>query len=63
MVAFDERGALDQVLRGIAAQAKFGEDSEFGAARIWLQRQIRECAGVAFEIADCGIELGEGNLH
>ena len=62
-IARDEGGALDQVLRRIAAEAKLGKDGEVGAARLRLARHFEDARRIAFEIADGGIELGQGDFH
>jgi len=58
LVAFYEGGAFNQVLRGIAADAEFGEDSKFGAAGFGFGGEFEDALGVAFEVAYGGVELG-----
>ena len=62
-VAFDERRALHQILRRIAAETKLREQSEFRTAGLCFAGQFQNPRRIAFEIADCRIELREGNLH
>ena len=62
-IALDEGGALEQVEGEIAADAEFGKDGELGAALFGLLRKCEDAGGVAFKVADRGIELSEGYFH
>jgi hypothetical protein len=62
-IALDEGRALKEVEGKIAADAELGEDGEFGAAALGLFREVENARGVAFKVADSGIELSEGYLH
>ncbi len=58
LIAFDEGGAFDEILRGVAADAEFGKDGEFGAAGLGFGGEFEDAFGIAFEVADGGVELG-----
>src|SRR6266852_5970334 len=62
-IALDEGWALEKIEREIAADAKLGEDGEFGATALGLFREVENAGGVAFKVADGWVELGEGYLH
>ena len=62
-IALDEGGAFEEIEREIAADAEFGEDGKFSAAALGLFRKVENAGGVAFKVADSGIELSEGYLH
>src|SRR5258705_182446 len=51
------------VVPNVAADAEFGEDGKFSAAALGLFREVENAGGVAFKVADSGIELSEGYLH
>jgi len=63
LIALEEFGTLDEILRRIAAEAKFGENDKAGAARFCRRGHFQHARGIAGEIADGGIELGEGYFH
>ncbi len=59
-----EVGALDQVLRRIAAEGQFGKDDQVGLEAIdGLAGPVDDPGGVAFDVADGEVELGEGDSH
>jgi len=58
LIAFGEGGALDEILRRVAADAEFGEDGEFGAAGFGFRGEFEDARGIAFEVSDGGVELG-----
>ena len=62
-IALDEGRALEEIEGQIAADAEFGEDGKFSAAALGLFREVENAGGVAFKVADSGIELSEGYLH
>jgi len=59
VVAFDESGALQKILRQIAAGAKLGKYGEFGAAWLGLRRKAQNASRISCEVADGRIELRE----
>ena len=63
LIAFDECGPLDQILRRIAAEAQLGKYSHIRAAGFRFAREFQNARRIAFKIANDGIELCEGNLH
>ncbi len=62
-IALDERRALDEILRRIAAEAELGKDGEIGATGFCLGGECQDARGIAGEITDGGIELCEGENH
>ena len=63
VITLDEGGAFEQVEGKIAADAEFGKDDEVGAKAVGLRGESEDARGIAFEIADGGIELSEGYFH
>jgi hypothetical protein len=59
--ALDESGLEDQVLGRIADQLQLGKDDEVGALRLLTRGEHR--GGVAGDVADRLVELGEGDLE
>jgi hypothetical protein len=55
----DERRAKDEIFRGVADQHQLGEDDEIGAARCGLVTRGPDEGGVAGEVANRRIDLGE----
>ena len=55
--------AQGQVLGRIAAEGQFRGDEEIGPLRSCLAGEFGNAAGIALEVADGGVELGEGDLH
>jgi len=58
-----EIGAQRQIFRGIAAQGQFRREHEGGAACGGLPRHVENLGGIAVEVADGGVELGDGEFH
>ena len=63
LVVLDEGWALDEILRRVAADAEFREDGDVGAGGVSLAGHGEDAGGVAVEVADGGVELGEGDFH
>ena len=56
-------GRSSKIERKIAAQAKLGKNGEFRAALMRGGGKVENAGGVAFEVANGWIELGERYLH
>jgi hypothetical protein len=63
VVAFDKRGAFEEILWQITAEAKLRKDGDVGAALLGLFRKAQNAAGVARKVADRRIELRKRYLH
>jgi len=63
VIALNESGALEKIEGKIAAHTELGEDGEIGATALGFRCEGQDARGVAIEIADRGIELGEGYDH
>ena len=62
-VRLDERVVLEQVHRGIAAQAQLGEHREIAAFLPGAPGEGEDLRAVAREVADGGVDLAEGDAH
>src|SRR6185437_14574362 len=63
LVAFEEGGTFDEILRRVAAEAEFGKDDEVSGAGFCVGGHFEHAGGVAEEVADGWIELGESDFH
>ena len=59
----DEARPEEQVLRRVARDRKLGEEDEIGFLRFRLLQSPEDALGVAVEIADDGVDLGEREPH
>jgi hypothetical protein len=59
----DQRGAHREVLDGIARQHHLGEHDEVDALRHGVLAVLDDQVGVAGEVADRGVDLGEGKTQ
>src|SRR5205814_3767930 len=62
-VVFDEARLEEQVFWGIADDGEFGEDHHFRAAGFGLIDKIENLSAIPADVADGGIDLGQGDLH
>ena len=62
-VLLDEQIMLQQVHRGIAAEAHLGEDGERAPGGAGLLRHGQDLLTVAREVSDRGVDLRAGDLH
>ena len=59
-VVIDETGAHEQVFRRVAGERELGEGDDVGALVAGLGDVVEDLVGVTFEVADSGVDLGEG---
>ncbi len=60
-VRLDEGGAEEEVLRGVAREAQLGEGDQIDAERAGPLDRIEHPAGVALDVADTDVELGQAD--
>jgi hypothetical protein len=63
VIAVDEGGAFEQILREIAAQAKFRKNREVRAALMGGSCQAQNASGISCKITYGGIKLRERYFH
>ena len=59
----EEAGPEEQILGRVARDRQLGEEDEVGAARARLLEAGEDPVAVAVEVADDGVDLGEGEAH
>ena len=59
----EEPRSKEQVLGRVAGDGQLGEEDEVGATRPGLLEPAEDAAAVAVEVADNGVDLGEGEAH
>ena len=59
----EEGGFLEQVGRPVAADSELGEEDEVGSGVGGSLGKGEDLAGVALEVSDGGVDLGERDLH
>jgi hypothetical protein len=62
-IAVEKCGALDEILREIAAEAHLREDDDIRTAIARSRCSVENSGGVAGEIADGGIQLAKRYFH
>ncbi len=59
-VVVDEAGAHEEVFRRVAGEGELREGDDVGALVARARDVVEDLGGVAIEVADGGVDLGEG---
>ena len=59
-VGLKEAGLEKQVLGGVSGDGQLGKGDQVGTQGAGLLHQAYDLGGVAFQVTDCGVDLGQG---